>query len=305
MTFLTARDIHFYLYSFAIEIGGVILLAAILYADRKLREHGFKRSERNSSAAFRSREIPPWTENVSPLEYARNLYRSMGLPSTLFVADRTLKPESSSATWLGKVVVGKRGESWPEMDGVPLYGVCQLNLEEAEYVPDCLQDFSLIAFFAIGDKKRPDFMMPGWAGRWEIRAYSKNDDLVPYEFPPWPHPYWKPCRARARSFTDHYRSGAAFLEDNNTSLPEFWVDVIDDYIREVLEPEFARKQGLPNEAQWGTKLGGWPAPIQEDLGRPVAFQLGCENAAGINWVDGGCVYVWQKDGHWEVRSECY
>jgi len=252
-------------------------------------------------------ENQPWPEDLPPLdEFARQTLEKTGIPTTLFITDPTLKPQDPTSTWVGKVIVGAPGEEWPTYEGRPMYGVCQLNLKEAPYVPDCLKEFSQICFFGIGDTKHPDHIMPSWAGDWEIRTYRPGQDLVSYENPPVPPPHWKPCSARPQVFTDYFSNIYSWLSDSHPNLSNHWRQQIEDYVDEILRPEINGAQNLPYEGEWGTKLGGWPAPVQDDIERPLAFQLGSEKDVGMYWGDQGCVYIWRTEsGEWEVKATCY
>jgi hypothetical protein len=53
------------------------------------------------------------------------------------------------------------------------------------------------------------------------------------------------------------------------------------------------KLELPGQDRWLSKVGGWPAPIQEPITVPLAFQLGGDDKSGLIWGDAGCAYFWR------------
>ena len=82
------------------------------------------------------------------------------------------------------------------------------------------------------------------------------------------------------------------------NLSEDWANLVQEEIFEIEED---------GDIRWGTKLGGWPAPIQNPIEEPLTLQLGCENDVGLQWVDSGCVYLWRKpqDNSWDLEIEFY
>ena len=57
-----------------------------------------------------------------------------------------------------------------------------------------------------------------------------------------------------------------------------------------------------------TKIGGWPDIIQHQLEmnpKNMVFQIGSEDKAGLNWIDGGNVYIGFEEGEWKIECQFY
>lgn len=291
-----------------VAILGVVIVALVAYRQTKKRlasepsPHPQPRRENKTTTP-----PGPWPADLPPLEeFARTAYQDSALTATLFIPDLSYNPSSPLASWIGNVIVGLPGEKWPEANGLPMIGVCQLNLSEAPYVPDSLKEFSLITFFVSRDPKDQEYEPPFEPGKWELRAYTPDQTLVPYDNPPPPYKRWKPLPMRPREMQNYFSNLGYMVYTKHPGLSHHWTNKIDEYVEDVLRPEMEEKQSLPSEPEYGTKLGGWPAPIQDDIDIPLAFQIGSEKDANMNWVDAGCIYVWRtEDGQWEVDCQFY
>lgn len=236
----------------------------------------------------------------------QQLREKYDLPASLMLAAPSYRPEDPKASWLGRVVVGRPDEAWPSYQGQPMVGICQINLTEAPHVPDALKDLRLITvFMAAGDKEWPiDFPLeedsPGT--RWVLRAYDALDELIPYPDAPAPPRTIKPCAVRYKLISDHHPNSYEFEE-----VVE-WRRQYPEKIVERITEAYDNQPGEAEEA-YGSKVGGWPAPIQDPITRPIAFQLGCEEKVGLQWIDGGCVYFWRnrsdQENEWNLELQFY
>lgn len=123
------------------------------------------------------------------------------------------RPEdSTSASWFGKVLLGKPDEKWPESNGSPMIPICQINLTEISELPEQLSDLQLITLF-IDSEELPDDS-PNGEG-WLIRTYDNLSELVHLENPEYSSPI-KPYQMKTLEPQDDY----PFLEDLPVDLPE-------------------------------------------------------------------------------------
>lgn len=241
-----------------------------------------------------------WPEDLPPLdEFAQSILASDAVPASLAVVDETKRgSDDPDGTWIGTVFLGKEGETWPTMDGRPMVGLYQLKVSDAPYVPDELSDVVLATMFAApsSDGEEPFNPLPegGRKNAVLVRTYTATDKLAVYADRPEPPDSLNPCPATLQEFEDH--------PPNLPTLEKMRAEgKYDERVFQRIEEHLAEIDG---DARWGTKTGGYPAPVQGAIERPVTIQLGGEDAVGINWIDGGCVYLWrQPDGSWEIYME--
>ncbi len=234
-------------------------------------------------------EVPP--DFAPPEDLAQDLMDRAALRCSLVIPDPALRPDDPRATWIGKVIVGAPGEEWPQCDGVPMVGVCQLNVKEAPVRPDSLEGIELIAvFMAAGRGGAPIDIptdAPNQRAKWAVRAYASVEGLVAYKNPPATPRGLNPCAARFETFLDHPgRYEELDQIRDQRGLSNDWMAQVQAEIDRIAQAEGRRR--------YGTKIGGWPAPVQEPIVEPLAFQIGSEAAVGLNWVKGGCVFVWRS-----------
>ena len=283
------------------ELSYFLVLVVLLVAGTAVARH-FKMK-------WHLRENPPfdmshWPSELPPLaEYVAGVRERAATPCTVFTCDRALGTHAGPlATWIGDVVVGAPGETWPERNGRPMVGVCQFNLTQCPAVPPCLEGIALLTMFL--ERQQRDNHVEwsaangGTPEEMVIRTYTRLDELIQYaDRPTLPNPY-KPCAASPALFVEHPEEYAEIEETRGKlGLPESWSVLVRDALRD--------EELLDGEAVFGTKVGGWPAPIQDFIARPLAFQLGSEDAAGMMWGDAGCVFVWKDGTKWESKIECF
>ena len=208
-------------------------------------------------------------------------------------------PDDPRASWLGKVLLAREGEQWPQwkppfkLDPEPvlLTPLGQFNLMEIPFVPEKLKRFVLITVFI--DEERLPYEQPNGKG-WVVRAYESFEGLVRLEPPQTefsirPFPIrWSLAESEGPSWGDAWRI---------TDLTEF--NTIDD-------------EGLFHDRYHNserTKLGGYPALIQGELKFGIddfVFQIGTEDKAKCYWGDGGAAYFGLSDeGQWMFEWSCY
>ncbi len=146
-----------------------------------------------------------------------------------------------TASWVGKVTVKKKGESWPYSNDKPMIPICQLNLSVLENIPDNLKDIALITLF-IDATELPD-EVPNGDG-WLLRAYSDINELVESEQPDVTFPI------KAFQLKENY------LESDFPCWEDCPIDIPDEFDDDYYEL-------FPN--QEGIKIGGWPTLVQSEI----------------------------------------
>lgn len=207
-------------------------------------------------------------------------------PASLAVLGGFPPPENPIASWFGKVTLQHPDESWPVgQAGRLLWPLCQFVLAEAPYVPEHIRNLALIQIFVDPE----DCMYTDTPG-WQIRAYEDLNSLVPLAIEPPPHQL-KPLPIRwelvERDLPDR----------DELPYPDFPTELYDKWLEQV-------------EPTVGTKLGGWPVPVQNGIGfharndnEEYVFQIESESRANWNLVDSGVVHFACSPGgrNW-VRS---
>ena len=196
-------------------------------------------------------------------------------------------------------------ETWPlDSADQPMQFIAQLNLAQAPWRPDALKDAAMLQFF-VGEK----FIESSCAlETWAIRLRADLAGLVPRQQPPFHDDAWigKGFEARwLQPQQDH-----PCYDDSSMRLPEGMEDFPDE------------AHGL---CSGRTKLGGYAKSLQHEIAflRPVQdedgnwlpsadepeylLQIDSEGKAGLNWVDGGIVYLGRNPatGQWSVHCQFY
>ncbi len=210
---------------------------------------------------------------------------------------------SLTASCFGEVRCQRKGESWPVYKDKPLWPLCQLNLAEASYRPEILQDVVLLTVFI-----SPDYMTMAaniidssdenpYAG-WYLRSYNSLDDLQAITCPDHKSPL-RPFEARW---------------DEQTSVDYPTHDTLPIDFDRLGIGDYYNQEGI--ETLNRTKLGGWPSCIQsepwwdysaEGDEFQYAFQIDSEPKSHWAWGDGGAGYIarsrnnpnrWALDFQW-------
>jgi len=206
-------------------------------------------------------------------------------------------PDDPLASWFGKVRVARQEEDWPLSNGRLMMPLCQLNLEEAPYKPEALQDVALITVF-IDPYELPVTDTPNGQG-WLLRAYPSMSGLVPLE------------QANHRMIIKPFPIQWELLDGDYPA----WEDACDIDMPAEIEENYYDYFTTVN----GTKLGGWPSVIQNqvywappDQRTPdleYVFQIDSEPKANWAWGDRGCGYFGRGSGSakdiWTMTWQCY
>lgn len=196
-------------------------------------------------------------------------------------------------------------EAWPvDAAGQPMQFIAQLNLEQAPWKPEALQGLALLQFF-VGEK----FIESGCAPEtWAIRLRHDTAGLIPREQPLFRDDAWIGKGFEARWLApqqDHpcYDDGCMRLPEG---MPEFPDDAhglcsgrtkLGGYARS-LQHEIAFLPAVEDED------GNWqPSPHEPEY----LLQIDSEAKAGLNWVDGGIVYLGRNPatGQWSAHCQFY
>lgn len=196
--------------------------------------------------------------------------------ATVFQVGGFRPEESPLSSWLGRVLVQKPNEEWPQSNGEPMIPVCQINLKELQYVPKNLKDIQFLTVFINPDSMPDD--KPNGSG-WELRAYNSIEELEeitnPIDGP------IKPFQMKG----DVVGNDFPCWEDCPIEIPE-------EYEEEYYDL-FPNKEGI--------KLGGWPtlvqseifwAPFNEHPATPeYVLQIDSVEKANWSWGQAGIVYI--------------
>lgn len=207
------------------------------------------------------------------------------------------RPDHSPTTsWVGKVMLAKEGETWPQSNGIPMMPICQINLTDLPNRPASLQDIAFLTLFF--DPEEIPIDTPNGDG-WLLRTYSSLEELVPHT-PPDTHFPLKPFQMKAEPAKDDYPCH----EDREVEIPDEWEDEFMD--------QYPNLEGI--------KLGGWPTLIQSEIfwapgnAHPAdpeyVFQVDSVDKAHLFWGDGGVAYFGRgtKPGHeneWTFSWQCF
>ncbi|WP_316013668.1 DUF1963 domain-containing protein [Roseobacter sp. HKCCA0434] len=178
------------------------------------------------------------------------------------------------------------GEVWPQFEGKMLWPVCQLNLLDAPYLPECLSDLAMVQLFVMDNYRQAkrckvDTSISVPSGPFFLKTYGNLENLKPIETPTHGSPF-KPFEAK-------WNEGVQIDYPTHDCLPFDFEELGlgEYYDQDIVAPIFA------------TKLGGWPSCVQSEPWwdyRPegkdfeFAFQIDSEEKANCWWGDNGVVY---------------
>jgi uncharacterized protein YwqG len=173
--------------------------------------------------------------------------------------------------------VGLPGERWPEIDGVPMLFVCQLNLISAPALPSLLHDIALLTFFVnseLGNLDRENHV------NWELRAYPSLENLAALQSP----------------------IGTPVLKRGFECRWEAAVDRSSD--SEGLA--FTKVGGYPTEIQ----SEPWWDYDDHPAKPKYCLQINSEEKVGLFWGDGGMVCLARGTtegyaGSWYLDWQCF
>jgi Domain of unknown function (DUF1963) len=223
-----------------------------------------------------------------------SLRKRLAKPASLIEVGGMRPPTDPTVSWFGAVHLGAAGEEWPRWQGLPMAPIAQLNLGEAPLVPAALDDIALLAVFAAN--------VPLNGGEangegWMVRAYHSLHGLVPLAMPAEAHVALTEigCERPLKALPIRYSLLAADYPD--------WPDVPDDV---SVSPEIEEEWEEHFVAHAGTKLGGWPAllqdrifwaPFNEHPANPeYVFQIAAVPKAGFGLFGDGIWYFGRGTG---------
>lgn len=212
------------------------------------------------------------------------VFRRYALPVSVLQVGGFRPTGDDFASNFGLAPVMRPEEEWPvDLNGGAMAFVAQLNLTEAPYVPEALKDVALLTFFVGEDFIQTDCEQ----GTYAIRTYRSLEGLKQRKPPPCENEWvengvearWEPLAVDFPCYDDEAISNEE--------------DEIDDALHEMNQDR--------------SKLGGYATSVQNEVqflpfvevedgwhsnpAEPTyVFQIGSEDAAGLNWVDGGIVY---------------
>lgn len=251
-------------------------------------------------------------------------------------------PASPRASVFGAVRMALPTEEWPDCEGLPMMGLCQLNLTELPWKPEILDGVEFLTIFQPGDPFDVDIEETNGRG-WLLRAYSSLADLVevhPPDVPAYhdglereglvPRPIrWELVQNDQPSpydFDSGTEDRAAHLLCEKLGVPYpppgYPIADFDSTNPNPLEDgfgeiayDFAHALGHLEVS----KVGGWPTHVQgsvqqllshDHYGQPVfALQLAPEDNAGWMYGDCGVVVIARGTGRhreeWFAAWDCY
>jgi len=198
-------------------------------------------------------------------------------------------PEDRRASWFGRAV-GLPGEGLPEWEGRTLFPLLQINVAELPSVPPELEGTALLVVFL--DIDEIPFDEPHGQG-WCIREYPSLDGLEP--LPDYPGVN------RPRQFAVRWLAG----EPEGPDWEDAW-DLVDlTAVNDDEEASEAYHERFANSPR--TKVGGYPHCIQHGAGlEGYVFQVGSEDKAHWNLVDGGVAHFFKSPGgEWRWACQFY
>ncbi|MVM36598.1 DUF1963 domain-containing protein [Spirosoma sp. HMF3257] len=179
--------------------------------------------------------------------------------------------DNPQASWIGKVLVAKPDEGWPQREGKPMLPLCQINLNDFAFKPELVSDIALITIFIDSNEIPREDDENGTS--WCLRAYNTPGELTPLAQVPVLSPI-KPMQMIPEVVEQDFPN----WDDCPIPIPARY----DENYSEI----------FPNTA--GIKFGGWPTLIQGEISwdsaAEFAFQLDSIPKARWQWGDNGVAY---------------
>lgn len=177
--------------------------------------------------------------------------------------------DSPFSSWFGHIGVLPKGESWPKIQNISPFPLCQINTTELPYLPPQLKDIAMICVWLICSELRWERGSCNGNG-WLLKTYSSLDDLVPIT-------YVYPRLKKKDSPTGFFSSLFDFTHWTDYVPPcvVTW-QLADDYpyppyVKGILTEEeyniydslyFYCDDPMSVENVEGSKVGGWPTIIE-------------------------------------------
>lgn len=232
---------------------------------------------------------------MSPDEIRQALAR----PAVEFTAGGFRPTHAATESWLGRVYVGRPGETLPlDARGRPMWPLLQLVLASLPAVPALLAHTQALTVFV--SQELPVDTKPAPNGQnWLLRECQLDEPLVVSELATTTSPL-QPFPLRAGPLLTDY--------------PVWDGGGADHLVEEVMA---LKRQGIITsyydlvENHHGHKLGGWPTFCQPGIefspGFEFVLQIASDAKAHFNVMDGGTIFLAKNaaTGAWEFYCDFY
>ena len=187
------------------------------------------------------------------------------------VAD-SASAEANTLSGQGGVPLGRPGETWPTLNGEPLFPVLTVHTHELPVVPDFLAGGAYWVFFI----ERDAFEQTVSDGSLVVRQYPEVSELVPLP---------QPVDSSAARLGFSFRAITDY--PSSTALAEILGEELGGASIEELDEEFPCHDGI--------KLGGWPLLIQHTAFLATDqpdFQIQLDGTELYDYADSGIGYIY-------------
>lgn len=217
---------------------------------------------------------------------------------------QTRPPGDPLASWFGRARMALPDEDWPRFGNRLAWPLLQVNCRELPYRPDTLSDIEFLTLFVDPADPLPTVPVAPNGEHWLLRTYSSISELVPLDEPAL-QPVARPGNPR-------------YPVPPPRAKPVAWTFLPVDY------PASETLMNLPNWREYesiedderlvpseGTKVGGWPFPVQSDPWEAVdiehIIQIDSHYEAGWNWGDNGMAFLGRRiddPDTWVLTWQC-
>lgn len=196
-------------------------------------------------------------------------------------------------SWFAHIGVLKKGESWPTIDDLPLFPLCQINTAELPYLPPILEGIAMVCVWLYPWELKWERGNCNGTG-WVLRSYSSLSDLVPtnYFYPrykkqePEPSFLWQLFTSQLRHWT-HYVPPALIEWELADDYPH--PALVENILNEDEHTAYRSmidKEGI--EEVDVSKVGGWPylnsfTPFEKHPFVDFVFQISSYTKLGWGW----------------------
>lgn len=197
-------------------------------------------------------------------------------------------------SWFGGNFFKLPDEPWPCHENDPMVPVLQIRVDELPIAPPQFEGLALVSLFVSHGRLPVNFPSENGDG-WTIRSYGALTDLVHVD-PPSAAQVLRPFQIR--------------WELQECEGPE-WLEILEilDEPNIGLDNDFFEACHSRYHKHPFTKVGGWPATIQEPMHNirdPFVFQVASEEKPRWMVGDNGKMYFfWDNDRQWSMYWDCY
>jgi hypothetical protein len=197
-------------------------------------------------------------------------------------------------SWFGGNFYMQSDETWPKHNDEDMIPIVQIRVDELPVVPHQISDFALINLF-VGQGRLPIDFPSENGDSWLIRNYGSLDGLTS-KAPD------KPLSA-PRDFQIRW----SFRENEGPDWLEI-LELLDNPGIGLNNDFFEVCHGRYSKHSF-TKVGGWPATIQQpqhNVNAPFIFQVASEEKPRWMLSDNGSMYFFlDNQGQWTMYWDCY